>query len=142
MKHHEKNLEILENLGNLSTSYRHLRTYFKSFKNIKKFFKNQKPLKGRGKIKKVKTAVLVKNKMVETPEGTVSQPISDEDKEKITSLVKEAVGFNEDREDSIVVTSGDFIQEMDVISKKLPAELSIFWPPVFTITLFKAKCPA
>ena len=71
-----------------------------------------------GKIKKVKTAVLVKNKIVETPEGTVSQPLSDEDKEKITSLVKEAVGFNEDREDSIVVTSGDFIQEMDVITKK------------------------
>ncbi len=71
-----------------------------------------------GKIKKVKTAVLVKNKIVETPEGSVSQPISDEDKEKITSLVKEAVGFNEDREDSIVVTSGDFIQEMDVITKK------------------------
>ena len=71
-----------------------------------------------GKIKKVKTAVLVKNKIVETPEGTVSQPLSDEDKEKITSLVKEAVGFNEDREDSIVVSSGDFIQEMDVITKK------------------------
>ncbi len=72
-----------------------------------------------GKIKKVKTAVLVKNKIVETPEGTsVSEPISDEDREKITSLVKEAVGFNEDREDTIVVTSGDFIQEMDVITKK------------------------
>ena len=72
-----------------------------------------------GKIKKVKTAVLVKNKMVETPEGTtVSEPISDEDREKITSLVKEAVGFNEDREDTIVVTSGDFIQEMDVITTK------------------------
>ena len=72
-----------------------------------------------GKIKKVKTAVLVKNKIVETPEGTsVSEPISDEDREKITSLVKEAVGFNEDREDTIVVTSGDFIQDMDVITKK------------------------
>ncbi len=72
-----------------------------------------------GKIKKVKTAVLVKNKIVETPEGTtVSEPISDEDREKITSLVKEAVGFNEDREDTIVVTSGDFIQEMDVITTK------------------------
>ena len=71
-----------------------------------------------GKIKKVKTAVLVKNKVVETPEGVVSEPISDEDREKITSLVKEAVGFNEDREDTIVVTSGEFIQEMDVISKK------------------------
>ncbi len=72
-----------------------------------------------GKIKKVKTAVLVKNKIIETPEGTtVSEPISDEDREKITSLVKEAVGFNEDREDTIVVTSGDFIQEMDVITTK------------------------
>ena len=71
-----------------------------------------------GKIKKVKTAVLVKNKVIETPEGVVSEPISDEDREKITSLVKEAVGFNEDREDTIVVTSGEFIQEMDVISKK------------------------
>ncbi len=72
-----------------------------------------------GKIKKVKTAVLVKNKIIETPEGTtVSEPISDEDREKITSLVKEAVGFNEDREDTIVVTSGDFIQEMNVITTK------------------------
>ena len=71
-----------------------------------------------GKIKKVKTPVLVKNKVIETPEGVVSEPISDEDREKITSLVKEAVGFNEDREDTIVVTSGEFIQEMDVISKK------------------------
>ncbi len=72
-----------------------------------------------GKIKKVKTAVLVKNKIVETPEGvTTSEPISDEEREKITSLVKEAVGFNEDREDTIVVTSGDFIQEMDVITTR------------------------
>ena len=75
-----------------------------------------------GKIKKVKTAVLVKNKVIETPEGVVSEPISDEDREKITSLVKEAVGFNEDREDTIVVTSGEFIQEMDVISKKWDEE--------------------
>ena len=71
-----------------------------------------------GKIRKVKTAVLVKNKIITTPEGTVSEPISDEDKEKISSLVKEAVGFNGDRGDSIVVTSGDFIEEIDVLSIK------------------------
>ena len=53
-----------------------------------------------GRIIKVKTAVLVKNKMVETPEGLNSEPISEEDKEKISSLVKEAVGFKEDRGDS------------------------------------------
>ena len=50
--------------------------------------------------------------MVETPEGLNSEPISDEDKEKISSLVKEAVGFNVDRGDSIVVTSGDFIEKL------------------------------
>ncbi len=71
-----------------------------------------------GKIRKVKTAVLVKNKMVETAEGLSSEPLGEEDKEKISSLVKEAVGFNEDRGDSIVVTSGDFVEEMDVISTK------------------------
>ena len=71
-----------------------------------------------GKIRRVKTAVLVKNKAVESPEGIVSEPISEEDKEKISSLVKEAVGFNGDRGDSIVVTSGDFIEEMDLISTK------------------------
>ena len=65
-----------------------------------------------GRIRRVKTAVLVKNKIIETPEGNSSEPISDEDKEKISSLVKEAVGFNEDRGDSIVVTSGDFIEEI------------------------------
>ena len=71
-----------------------------------------------GIITKVKTAVLVKNKLVETPDGIVSQPISDEDREKISSLVKEAVGFEEDRGDSIVVTSGEFIDEIDVIETK------------------------
>ncbi len=68
-----------------------------------------------GKIRKVKTAVLVKNKIVKTPEGTVTEPLSDEEKEKISSLVKEAVGFNSDRGDSIVVTSGEFVEEIEVI---------------------------
>ncbi len=75
-------------------------------------------IKAVGNIEKVKTAVLVKNKIVETPEGLVSQAISDEEKEKISSLVKEAVGFDIDRGDSIVVTSGDFIDEIDVVTTK------------------------
>ena len=72
-----------------------------------------------GKIRKVKTAVLVKNKFVQTPEGTsVTEPLNDEEKEKITSLVKEAVGFNGDRGDSIVVTSSEFIEELEVLVTK------------------------
>lgn len=69
-----------------------------------------------GVIEKVKTAVLVKNKIIETPEGTSSKPLSEEDREKISSLVKEAIGFDEGRGDTITVTSGDFIEEIDVIS--------------------------
>ncbi len=68
-----------------------------------------------GKIRRVKTAVLVKSKTVNTPEGIVTEELSDEDKEKISSLVKEAVGFNGDRGDSIVVTSNEFIEEIDVL---------------------------
>ena len=71
-----------------------------------------------GKIRRVKTAVLVKNKIIQTPEGTVTEPLSEEDKEKISSLVKEAVGFNGDRGDSIVVTSGEFIEELEVLITK------------------------
>ena len=67
---------------------------------------------------KSKNSSFSKNKLVETPEGIVSQPISDEDREKISSLVKEAVGFEEDRGDSIVVTSGEFIDEIDVLETK------------------------
>tara|TARA_E500000178_G_scaffold356706_1_gene437658 strand:- start:10495 stop:12204 length:1710 start_codon:yes stop_codon:yes gene_type:complete len=69
-----------------------------------------------GVIEKVKTAVLVKNKIIETPEGKTSEPISEEDKEKISSLVKEAIGFDDGRGDTITVTSGDFIEEIDVIT--------------------------
>ncbi len=69
-----------------------------------------------GVIEKVKTAVLVKNKIIETPEGTSSKPLSEEDREKISSLVKEAIGFDEGRGDTITVTSGDFIEEINVIS--------------------------
>ena len=54
--------------------------------------------------------------MVQTPEGLVSQPISQEDKDKISSLVKEAVGFSDDRGDTIVVTSGEFIDELNLIT--------------------------
>tara|TARA_X000000950_G_scaffold284870_1_gene389045 strand:- start:19737 stop:21446 length:1710 start_codon:yes stop_codon:yes gene_type:complete len=69
-----------------------------------------------GVIEKVKTAVLVKNKIIETPEGKTSEPISEEDKEKISSLVKEAIGFDDGRGDTITVTSGDFVEEIDVIT--------------------------
>ena len=52
---------------------------------------------------------------------------------KISSLVKEAVGFNGDRGDSIVVTSGEFIEEIDLISTKWYEESwfqKFDWPSV------------
>ena len=52
---------------------------------------------------------------MDTPEGIVTEALSDEDNEKFPLLVKEAVGFNGDRGDSIVVTSNEFIEEIDVL---------------------------
>ena len=62
----------------------------RSSSNVKNYEVSKKintTVKAIGVIEKVKTAVLVKNKMVQTPEGLVSQPISQEDKDKISSLV-------------------------------------------------------
>ena len=91
----------------------------RSSSNVKNYEVSKKintTVKAIGVIERVKTAVLVKNKIVQTPEGPVSQPISQEDKDKISSLVKEAVGFSDDRGDTIVVTSGEFIDELNLIT--------------------------
>jgi len=91
----------------------------RSSSNVKNYEVSKKintTIRAIGIIEKVKTAILVKNKLIETPEGIISEPISEEDKEKISSLVKEAVGFNDDRGDSIVVTSGEFIDEINVVT--------------------------
>ena len=43
------------------------------------------------------------------------QKVSDEEKASLESLVRDAIGFRENRGDSITISSGEFIEDLDVI---------------------------
>jgi len=59
-----------------------------------------------GRLKRITVAVVVDNKVgAGTGENAASEPYTEEDITKFTSLVKEAIGFNELRGDSVTVTN-------------------------------------
>ncbi len=71
-----------------------------------------------GEIKKIKAAVIIREKKILTPEGLVTfEKFSDEKLLEIKSLVQEALGFDEVRGDSVTVTSSPFVDilEADVV---------------------------
>ncbi len=67
-----------------------------------------------GEIKKIKAAVIIREKKTITPEGTVAfEKFSDEKLLEIKSLVQEALGFDEARGDSVTVTSSPFVDILE-----------------------------
>jgi len=71
-----------------------------------------------GEIKKIKAAVIIREKKIVTPEGLVTfEKFSEEKLLEIKSLVQEALGFDEVRGDSVTVTSSPFVDilETDVV---------------------------
>ncbi|MGD8783280.1 MAG: flagellar basal-body MS-ring/collar protein FliF [Thioalkalispiraceae bacterium] len=63
-----------------------------------------------GEIKKLSVAVVVDNKTVTNPEGEVTmQPYTKEELDRLTNLVKEAVGFKAIRGDTVSVMNAPFI---------------------------------
>ena len=71
-----------------------------------------------GQIKKIKAAVIIREKKIVSPEGLVSyEKISDEKLLEIKSLVQEALGYDEVRGDSVTVKSSPFVDilEEDVV---------------------------
>ena len=67
-----------------------------------------------GEIKKIKAAVIVREKKTITPEGIVTfEKFSDEKLLEIKSLVQEALGFDEARGDSVTVTSSPFVDILE-----------------------------
>lgn len=62
-----------------------------------------------GQIKRLSVAVVVNNRTLPGPDGTpTNMPLPDEEIARITNLVREAVGYNADRGDTINVASGAF----------------------------------
>ncbi len=67
-----------------------------------------------GEIKKIKAAVIVREKKIVSAEGVVSfQKFSDDKLLEIKSLVKEALGFDQARGDSVTVTSSPFVDILE-----------------------------
>ena len=67
-----------------------------------------------GEIKKIKAAVIIREKKIISPEGVITyEKFSDEKLAEIKSLVQEALGFDEARGDSVTVTSSPFVDILE-----------------------------
>jgi flagellar M-ring protein FliF len=65
-----------------------------------------------GQIKRINAAVVVNNKVTTDDKGKVtSTPLTDAQIEKMTALVRETVGFNKDRGDSVNLMNAAFASE-------------------------------
>ncbi len=74
-----------------------------------------------GNIKRLSVAVIVNNRMVTDKNGkATSKPLSDGEKEQITALVKEAMGFNANRGDSLNVLNSEFNEEKETPAAEVP----------------------
>ncbi len=69
-----------------------------------------------GGITKIQAAVLVREIISTNEDGIEVSSISDATKERISSIVKDVIGFNEDRGDSLTVSSSPFVPTMEGIN--------------------------
>ena len=69
-----------------------------------------------GTIKRIVAAILIRDKLVTNELGEqVLQKISDQEKANLEALVRDAIGFRENRGDSITISSGEFIEDLQVV---------------------------
>lgn len=75
-----------------------------------------------GAIRKLSVAVLIDDTPVEGVEGDETRPaLSEQEVQRYTALVKEAVGFDEDRGDSVVVLNEAFLAQAAIEEPPPPA---------------------
>jgi flagellar M-ring protein FliF len=87
-----------------------------------------------GSIKRLNAAVLVNHRSTTDPKGkTSSAPLSQEEMDKITALVQEAVGFNKERGDSVKVVNIPFRAEPAAKPEEIP-----FWKQPWLLDLVRA----
>ena len=71
-----------------------------------------------GRIKRLSVAVVVNNRTVTGKDGkTSSKPLSESEKDQITALVKEAMGFEANRGDTLNVLNSAFNEEKEVVAE-------------------------
>jgi flagellar M-ring protein FliF len=90
-----------------------------------------------GNVKRLNAAVIVNQRQVTDAKGrTTSQPVPPDELERLTDLVKEAMGFSAERGDSVKVLSAPF-----VVDKTEPADLPLWKQPWMTDLLRSAMVP-
>ena len=78
-----------------------------------------------GNVKRLNAAIVVNHRSVTDAKGkTTTQPVSAEEITRLTDLVKEAMGFNADRGDSVKVISAPF-----VVDKTEPVDVPFYKQP-------------
>lgn len=78
-----------------------------------------------GSVKRLNAAIVVNHRAVTDAKGkTTQQPVPAEEVTRLTELVKEAMGFNAERGDSVKVISAPFI-----VDKTEPADLPLWKQP-------------
>ena len=86
-----------------------------------------------GSIKRLSVAVVLNNRTVTDKNGKQStKPLSESEKAQITALVKDAMGFNVSRGDSLNVLNSAFNVEKEIIGPEVP-----FWKQPEMIALTK-----
>ena len=74
-----------------------------------------------GSIKRLSAAVVVNNRMITDKSGKVSsKPLTDSEKEQITALVKEAMGFDTNRGDTLSVLNSAFNEVKEEPAPEIP----------------------
>jgi len=86
-----------------------------------------------GGIKRLAVAVVVNLKSSVDEEGkTTQKPLTDDEKAQVTALIKEAVGFSQDRGDTINLTNSEFKQ-----AEKVDIPVDPFWKPYANLSTAK-----
>ncbi|MFZ2987199.1 flagellar basal-body MS-ring/collar protein FliF, partial [Ideonella sp.] len=88
-----------------------------------------------GTVKRLNAAVVVNHRTATDAKGkTSTQPLPPEELEKLTALVQEAVGFNQQRGDSVKVINAPFKPVTEVVGEELP-----LWKQAWLLDLLRAS---
>ena len=87
-----------------------------------------------GNVKRLNAAVVVNNRSVTDAKGKTTQvPLSADEIEKITALVRESIGFSQERGDSVKVVNAPFKVEPTATDREVP-----FWKTPELIDMVRA----
>ena len=87
-----------------------------------------------GNVKRLNAAVVVNNRSVTDARGKTTQvPLSSDEIEKITALVRESIGFSQERGDSVKVVNAPFKVEPTATDREVP-----FWKTPELIDMVRA----